>query len=163
MKGTLRVVAYTGAALTIVATALTPFVLLPLFTRGVAALGLRTDAVYSGGEPARTFTRPGYRIIVYHPVVPRAPLAALPPFVQVAWEPASALPARIADEVDVDDDGRADLRAEFGVPVDESAPLRADVTSLSPRVPAARNIGRDSFARLIARAGDRIVLRVPIE
>ena len=54
---------------------LMPFVLFPLFTRGVAATGIEVDPVYSGGETARIIEKDGYRIIVNQPVRSRAPLA----------------------------------------------------------------------------------------
>ncbi len=162
MKRIVLVLAYTAAALTIVAAILTPFLLMQWFMHGVAALGLHTDPVYSGGEAAYTVTRAGYRIVVNHPVVPKNLLPGVPAFVQIAWEPASALPARVADEVDVDHDGRPDLLARFAVPRDPHAPLRADVTSLSPRVVSADAVARQSFASAIVRVGDRIVLRVPL-
>ncbi len=33
-------------------------------------------------------------------------------FIQVGWAPSNALPARIDEEIDVDGEGRADLRVE---------------------------------------------------
>jgi hypothetical protein len=162
MKRIVPILAYTAAALTIVAVILSPFVLMGWFVRGVAALGLRTDPVYSGGEAAYAIPKSGYRIIVNRPVVPKSLLRAGPTFVQIAWEPASALPARIGDEVDVDHDGRPDLVARFAVPRDRTAQLQADVTSLSPRVASMRGIARQSFTSAIVRVGDRIVLRVPL-
>ncbi len=162
MKRIVPLLAYTAAALTIVAALLTPFALMPWFPRGVAALGLRTDPIYSGGDLARSIPKPAYRIDVYRPVAPKALLSAGEPFVQLAWEPASALPAHVADEVDIDGDGRADLVAVFAVPGDVDAPLTADVESRSPRIKPVRGIARQSFARAIVRVGDRIVLRVPL-
>ncbi len=162
MKRVVPVLAYTVAAFTVVAAFMTPFLLMNLFMRGVAGLGLRIDPVYSGGEAVRTITKAGYRIVVNRPVVPRNLLARVPPFVQLAWEPAPALPGRIADEVDVDQDGRPDLLATFTVPADRGVELRADVTSLSPRIGSIRGVARQSFACAIVRVGERIVLRVPL-
>ena len=162
MKRLMTVAGYTAAALTIVAAILAPFVLMNWVLSGISALGLRVDPVYSGGETARTITKAGYRIAVNRPVVPKKLLPGVPAFVQVAWEPASALPARIADEVDIDDDGRPDMLATFAVPADPNSELRADVTSLSPRVASTRGIARQSFACVFVRVGDRLVLRVPL-
>ncbi len=162
MKRIVPLLAYTAAALTVAAAILTPFVLMPLFVRGVAALGLHTDEVYSGGEVTHSLVRPGYHIDVYRPVVPKAWLSATPAFVQVAWAPASRLPARVADEVDIDGDGRPDLSVSFAVPANPDATLHADVTSRSPLVASAHEIRRQSFAAAIVRVGDRIILRVPI-
>ena len=161
MKRMIAVLAYTAAAVTIVAALLTPFVLLPLFTRGVAALGLHTDPVYSGGDLAYSIAKAGYRIDVYQPVAPKAVLSGTVAFVQIAWAPVSELPARVADEVDIDGNGRPDLLATFAVPRDGNAPLTADVASRSSRIASMRGIARQSFACAIVRVGDRIVVRVP--
>jgi hypothetical protein len=153
---------YVAAALTVVAAVLTPFVLFGWFTRAAAAVDVHVDESYSGGETAFTITRPGYRIVVNRPVVSKALFPQVPPFVQVAWTPAGALPPTVADDVDLDGDGQPDLRARFDVPKDPNAGMRVDVTPLTPRVVAMRGVTRDSFASLIARVGDRIVVRVPL-
>jgi hypothetical protein len=162
MKRVTAVLGYAGAALTIAAAVAAPFVLFDLFTRGVAATGVHVDPVYSGGVPARTISRGGYRIIVNRPVVPRAPLARGGAFVQVAWTPVSALPARVVDAVDVDGDGRDDLVARFDVPGDPQARLFIDVTPASGQVLSMRRVSQASFTCLIARVGDRIVARIPL-
>ncbi len=162
MKRSRIALAYAAASLTIVVAILTPFVLIGAFTHGVAAIGLRIDPVFSGGDAAYTVARPGYRIVVNHPVVPQAPLSGVPAFVQLAWEPASALPARVSDEVDVNGDGRPDLIVAFAVPRDVATPLTADVRPTGPVVVPTGVVHRDSLALLIARVGDRVVLRVPV-
>ncbi len=163
MKRIMPVLAYAAAALTIVAALLTPFVLFGWFTKGVGALGVHVDETYTGGDVAFEIPRPGYRIVVNRPVVPRALLPRVSPFVQLAWTPADALPRSVSDAVDIDGDGRADLRAAFAVPADPNAELRVDVASLSPRVVSVRGGTRTSFASPIARVGDRIVVRVPLQ
>ena len=156
------VLGYTGAVLTVVAMLVMPFVLFPLFTQGVAATGVEVDPVYTGGATARVIAKDGYRILVGRPVRSRALLGRPAAFVQLAWEPAGALPARVADEVDVDGDGRADLTARFEVPADTTAELFVDVTPAGGMVRPLRRASRGSFSALIARVGDRIVVRVPL-
>ena len=156
------VLGYTGAVLTVVAMLVMPFVLFPVFTQGVAATGVEVDPVYSGGATARIIAKDGYRIIVNRPVRSRALLASPAAFVQLAWEPAGALPARVADEVDVDGDGRVDLTACFEVPADTTAELFVDVTPAGGMVRPLHRVSRGSFSALITRVGDRIVVRVPL-
>ena len=156
------VLGYTGAVLTVVAMLVMPFVLFPLFTQGVAATGVEVDPVYTGGATARVIAKDGYRILVGRPVRSRALLGRPAAFVQLAWQPAGALPARVADEVDVDGDGRADLTARFEVPADTTAELFVDVTPAGGMVRPLRRASRGSFSALIARVGDRIVVRVPL-
>ena len=156
------ILGYTGAVLTVVAMLVMPFVLFPLFQQGVAATGVEVDPVYTGGATARVIAKDGYRILVNRPVRSRALLGRPAAFVQLAWQPAGALPARVADEVDVDGDGRADLTARFEVPADTTAALFVDVTPAGGMVRPLRHVSRESFSALIARVGDRIVVRVPL-
>jgi hypothetical protein len=162
MQKVKAVLGYTGAVLTVAAMLVMPFVLFPLFQRGVAATGVEVDPVYTGGTTVRIIEKDGYRILVNQPVRSRALLARPAAFVQLAWQPAGALPVRIADEVDVDGDGRVDLTARFEMPADTTAALFVDVTPAGGKVLPLRRGSRDSFSALIARVGDRIVVRVPL-
>jgi hypothetical protein len=162
MKRLTSILGYTAAALTVAGAVLIPFLLKDLITRGVAASGVRIDPVFSGGDLLRTIDKGAYRVAVYRPVLRRSPFGREDPFVQLTWMPASALPARIADEVDVDGDGRPDLRATFDVPKNPQTALRVDITPLGPRFQPVRQAGRNSFSRLIARVGDSILVRAPL-
>jgi hypothetical protein len=158
---TRSILGYAGAGLTIVAAALIPFLLIGLFTRGVAATGVHVDEFYSGGAVVRTIDRGAYKIEVHQLVRPRAWQRGVP-YMELAWTLASALPSRISDEVDIDDDGRPDLRATFTVPQDKRAHLQVDVEPLRPGIEAMHGVGRESFSRLIARVKDRIIVRVQV-
>jgi hypothetical protein len=156
------ILGYTAAALTILAAVLTPFVLISLFTRGVAATGVRIDPMYTGGRPDHSIAKGNYRVVVHEPALPRAPLQRGAPFVQLVWTPVSALPARVSDEIDLTGDHQPDLRVTFDVPRDRKADLRVDVEPLSLLVQPMRGVGKDSFSALIARVGDTILVRVPL-
>jgi len=154
------VLAYTGAAITLVLAILVPFVLLGGFTGLVARAGLHVDASYSGGDIARVFDRNGYQVAVYRPVQPHF-LQRVHPFVQIAFKPAHALPPRIDEEVDLDGDGRPDVRIVFAVPASPDAPLHGDVIALNGSYRSLANVGGDSFSELLVRTGDQILVRVP--
>jgi hypothetical protein len=156
------VLGYAAATLTLIAAAMIPFLLIDVFTRGVAATGVRIDPSYSGGEPASTVDRGAYRIVVNKPVQKTAPLQRLEPFVQLTWTPASALPHRVSDVVDIDGDGAPDAAVTFEVPKNASAPLRAEVAALTAAVKGSRTITRGSFSSAIARVGDSVVVRIPL-
>jgi len=117
---------YTAAGVTLLMALLVPFILWGTFTKAFAGLGLHVDEVYSGGPEVRTIQLAGYSIDVHRPVFPHM-MQSEKPFVQLDWRPANALPEHISDLVDVDGDGRADLRVEFDVPRDAKAPLRVNV------------------------------------
>ena len=157
----LAILSYTGAGLTLLVAASVPFFLMGFFTSGVAHAGLHIDATYTGGTVARTIQRPGYRIVVYQPVRPHG-LERVEPFVQIAFAPADAMPAHVSEELDLDGDGRPDVRVSFNLPSDPNAPLRGDVTALNGKYISLSNVGGQSFSRMVVRAGQQIVVRVPL-
>jgi hypothetical protein len=152
---------YTAAGLTVLAALLTPFLLMGLFAKGIVALGLHVDEVYSGGPKVRIFEHGAYSIAVHRPVYPHM-LQTEKPFVQLEWSPVNALPAHVSDVVDVDGDGQPDIRVSFDVPRDPKVPLRVDVEPLGQNYEAMQNAGRERYSRLIVRVDNSILVRVPL-
>jgi hypothetical protein len=158
MKNIKTVLGYSGAILTVALAAATPFVLLGGFTRAIGGLGLKIHPSFSGGELSHTVPGPGYRILVRQRAGKTSPLQRTEPFVQAEWNPLATLPASVSDEVDLDGDGRADVRVAF-----RPADLVVDVTPLDSRHRAMHSAGVTSFSALIARVNDSIVVRVPVD
>jgi hypothetical protein len=157
----LSILAYTGAALTLVVAACVPFVLMGVFSNAVARAGLHIDAAYSGGTVAGVVDRGAYKILVYQPVEPRL-LERIQPFVQIVFAPADALPSHVRDEVDLDGDGRPDVFVSFDLPADPNTPLRGDVTALNSKYISLTGVGGESFSRMVVRTGNQVVVRVPM-
>ena len=155
------ILSYVGAGLTLAVAACVPFYLIGAFTSIVAHAGLHVEATYTGGTVRQTIAREGYQILVYEPVRPRA-LQRVEPFVQIAFQPAAALPSRISDEIDLDGDGQPDVRVTFTLPQDPKALLQGDVVALNGKYLSLTNVGGNSFSRLLVRAGDGIIVRVPL-
>ena len=153
--------AYTAAGMTVFAALLVPFLLMGLFTKGFASMGLHVDEVYSGGPTVRTVQTAAYSIDIHRPVFPHM-LQREKPFVQLDWKPASALPPHVSDTVDVDGDGRPDIRVSFDVPSNPKTPLRVSVEALNPRYESMYKIGKEKYSRLIVRVDDAIFVRVPL-
>jgi hypothetical protein len=162
MKRLTAFLGYAAAVLTIGVAVVGPLFWFGVFGRAAAKTSLRIDPIYSGGDPARTIARGGYQIVVYKPVLKRAPLSQAASFVQVVWKPASALPAVISDPVDLTGNGRPDCVVSFQVPRDPRTKLRVNVEPLTAFVQPMNDVGRDSFSSLIARVNDTIVVRVPL-
>jgi hypothetical protein len=156
------ILGYSAAGLTVLASVLTPFLLMNLFSRGVGATGVRIDPVYSGGDKAYTIARPGYQIVVNRPVLETGLLRRNKPFVQLTWKPAAALPVRVSEEIDLDGDSKPDVAVTFDVPKFPQAELRVDGKPLTPLALPMVNVGKDSFSSVIVRVGETIVVRVPI-
>ena len=158
----LSILAYTGAGLTLFVAAGVPFVLISAFSNVVAHAGLHIDPAYSGGAIARTIHRDGYRIVVYQPVKPHL-LERVEPFVQIVFEPADKLPARVSEEIDLDGDGKPDVCVSFNLPADSSAPVRGDVTALDGKYVSLKNVAGESFSRMVVRTDNEVVVRVPVK
>jgi len=161
MKWPTSKLGYTAAGMTVLAAVLVPFLLFGLFTKGFTKLGLHVDEMYSGGPTVRTIKENGYTIAIHRAVYPHM-LQTEKPFVQLDWKPVSALPQHVSEAVDVDGDGRPDVRVSFDVPRNPKTPLRVDVDSLNPRYQAMRNVGKQKFSELIVRVDDAILVRVPL-
>ena len=155
------VIGYTAAGLTVAVAILTPFVLMGAFAKGVAALGLHVDEMYSGGPAVRTIQEGAYTITIHRTVYPHM-LQDEKPFVQMDWSPVSALPAKVSEVVDIDGDGQPDVRVSFDVPTDPKASLHVDVEALNARYEGMRNAGKERYSRLIVRVDNLILVRVPL-
>ena len=152
---------YTAAAMTVLVAILTPFLFLNLFASGVSALGLHVDEVYSGGPRVRAVQMGTYSIEIHRTVYPHL-LQSEKPFVQLDWKPASALPAHVSDLVDIDGDGKPDVRVSFDVPKDPKAQLHVNTEPLDPRYCAMRNVGKERFSRFVVRVDKTVLVRVPL-
>jgi len=154
-------IAYTGAALTLLVAACVPFLLIGIFTNAVAHAGLHVDDAYTGGAVTRRIDRGSYQIAVYEPVYPRG-WQRIEPFVQIDFSPASALPAQVNDAIDLDGDGQPDVRISFAMPTTSLASPRGDVIALNGKYASLKDVGGDSFSRLLVQTGTKIVVRVPL-
>ncbi len=152
---------YMAAACTLAVALLAPFLLMGAFSKAVARSGIEVDPTYVGGAIAQTIRRGRYDISISEPVYPHL-LQRTQPFVQLAFSPAGALPQHVDDTVDIDGDGRPDLRVRFSVPRDPKAALTADVLALDPRYTSLRGVQIESFSSLIARVDGKILVRVPL-
>lgn len=161
MKSLKSKLGYAAAALTVVVALLVPFVLTGTFSRVFAGLGLHVDEMYSGGPVVRTIQANGYTVAVHRAVSPHY-LQREAPFVQLDWSPAAALPAQVREDVDVDGDGRPDVRVSFDVPRDPKALLHGNVEALNARYQSRQNLARQKFSSLIVRVDDAILVRVPL-
>lgn len=155
MKKLHSILGNSGAVLAVVLAAASPFLLFGWFQKAIGAAGLRIEPTYSGGELSHVIQRDGYLIRVNRPVLKRSPFQRVDPFVQMTWTPAASLPARVADEVDIDGDGAPDVLAQFHG-------LEVDVTPLRGGYRVMHSKGVTSFSALIARVKDGIVVRIPL-
>jgi hypothetical protein len=162
MKRLTTILGYAVAVLTIAVAVVGPLIWFGFFTRAAAKTSLRIDPAYTGGEPSRTIAHDSYQVVIYRPVPKRAPLSPIGPFVQVVWKPASALPATVSESLDLDGDGRPDCEVSFQAPRDPRAKLFVNVKPLNSLVQPMNAVSKDSFASLIARVNDTIVVRVPL-
>lgn len=155
-----KILGYSAAALTLVIAVLVPFVLINFLSHGVEAAGLHVDEGFVGGPVVRTIAKPGYVIQVHREFHPRW-LQRTEPFVQLSWEPRQSLPAQISDDVDIDGDGKPDVRVSFATPAKDGN-TKVNVESLNPKYVALHGVGQQSFSRLIAVIHNKVVVRMPV-
>lgn len=151
---------YAAAGATVLAAILVPLLLMGIFSKGILALGLHVDEMYSGGPKVRTIDRGAYTITIHRVVSPHM-LQDERTFVQMDWSPVSALPADVSDPVDIDGDGQPDVQVEFDVPTDAKAALHVDVEPMNSHYEAIRNAGKEKYSQLIVRVDDAILVRIP--
>ncbi len=156
------ILGYSAAALTIVVAMAIPFFLYMFFANRVNAMGLHVDELYVAGPVVRTIDKGTYKIDVHKEFHPKF-LERAEPFVQLAWGPANALPAQVSDEVDIDGDGRPDLRVSFATPKSAEANVTVNVEPLNPRYLALHGVEKESFTRMIALVNDKVLVRVPLK
>lgn len=158
---TRTVLAYCGAGLTLAIAACVPFYLAGAFTQAVAGAGLHVDTSYTGGSIARTIDRGLYRVVIYRPVRPHA-MQRLDPFVQIVLTPADGLEGTVHEVLALDLDGKPDVQIDIHVPANRNTPVSGTVTALNGTFRSFSSSGGRSFDRLIVRAGNEIVVRVPL-
>jgi len=157
----LSILGYTAAVATLLVALLVPLKLMGGIAAVVAHAGFRIDPMYSGGTALRTLQSAGYKLTIYAPVYPHR-LQRGKPFQQVVFEPVQALPAQVTEAIDMNGDGQPDVRVTFRIPSDANAPLHGSVVALNSICQSVPDISNNSFSELLARTGDRIVLRIPL-
>lgn len=163
MRKLTALLGYSAAILVLALLFLTPFKLLDGFTGLVGRLGIQPHPKFAGGPVARTLARGSHRIEISAPDGTVGPLERSPRFVQVAWSPASALPGRIQEDLDLDGDETPEVSVDFEVPQDRNHRLQARVQVLDPaKVRPIQELGRTDLSALLVRLEDRIVARFPV-
>jgi hypothetical protein len=145
-----------GWALLAVPLVLVTFMGMPsLAGKLVAVTGLHVHPMYTGGEVAQTLDHPQYKTIVHRPVFDGLIGQRQTGFVQIRWEPAADanLPDSIDEQIDFDQDGKADLRIQLDTATD-----KARLEALDKRVVSVQEVIRVGKGRIV-----RIDLRNPSE
>ena len=163
MKRMILFFGYGAAALTVLFAVLLPIKVLPLFLSAVTALDLKIAPWISGGETAFSIDRGSYQIKVYRPVFPALIGEGSEGFVQLVWQPRSALPARVQEEIDLNGDGTVDGVISFSNPPGDQEPPVLSVDPRSPWILPVQNVKTESLGGvLIEKVRDAIFVRIPI-
>jgi hypothetical protein len=163
MKRLILFLGYGAAVLTIFFALALPIKGFPIFLSALSSLNLKIAPWFSGGEVAFVIDRNSYQIKVYHPVYPALVGEGSKGFVQVVWEPRSALPSRVQEAIDLNRDGMVDCEISFSIPPGEESPLILTVNPHSPWVSPVLDSPTTSLGGVLAeRVKDAIFVRVPI-
>jgi hypothetical protein len=163
MKRTIHFLAYGIALLTVFFALALPIKVMPAFLSVVGALHLKIAPWFSGGEKAFVIDRGSHQITVYHPVYPALVGEGKKGFVQLVWQPRSALPVKVQEAIDLNRDGRVDCEISFSNPASEKGGSLLTVTPKSPWVLPVQNSPTTSLSEVLIEKGrDAIFIRVPI-
>ena len=163
MKRTIHFLAYGAAVLTILFALALPIKVMPFFLSVVGALELKIAPWFSGGEVAFVIDRGSHQITVYHPVYPALIGEGSKGFVQLVWQPRSALPSRVQEAIDLNRDGTVDCEISFSNPPGEESPPVLTVNPKSPWVSPVLDSPTTSLEGvLVERVKDAMFVRIPI-
>jgi hypothetical protein len=146
IQKTKSILGYSWAALCAILV-LATFVGMGVWAQALArATGIKVSPWFSGGEVARTIDHASYQTLVREPVFEGLFAERAEGFVQLEWQPKAhqTLPSLIEEELDVDGNGRADLK------------IQIDTTSNSTQLTPLRSwvLAAD---KLIVAEGERIL------
>ena len=154
---------YGAAALTVLFALALPLKGFPIFLSALGALNLKIAPWFSGGESASVIDRSSYQITVYRPVYPALVGEGSKGFVQVVWQPRSALPLQVQEAIDLNGDGTVDCEISFSNPPGEAAAPVLTVNPKSPWVSPVHNSPTTSFEGvLVERVKDAMFVRIPV-
>jgi hypothetical protein len=163
MKRTIHFLAYGIALLTVLFSLALPIRVMPAFLSVVGALDLKIAPWFSGGEKAFVIDRGSHQITVYHPVYPALIGEGEKGFVQLVWQPKSALPLKVQEAIDLNRDGRVDCEISFSNPSSDKGVPLLTVIPKSPWVLPVQNSPTTSLSEvLIVKGRDAIFVRVPV-
>jgi len=164
MKRLLLFLGYGAAALTVLFALALPIKGFPVFLSALGDLGLKIAPWYSGGEVASTLDRGSYQIKIYHPVYPALVGEGEKGFVQLVWQPRSALPTQVQEAIDLNGDGTVDCEISFSNPPAEADPPLLTVHPKASWVSPVRNSPTTSFEGiLVERVKDAMYVRIPVK
>jgi hypothetical protein len=163
MKRMIHFLAYGAAVLTVLFALALPIKVLPIFLSVVKALDLKIAPWFSGGETASVIDRGGYQIKVYHPVYPALIGEGSKGFVQLVWQPRSALPSQVQEALDLNRDGTVDCELSFSNPPGKAATPLLTVIPKSPWVLPVHSSRTTSLHEVLIEKGrDAFFIRIPI-
>ncbi len=123
---------YTWAVLALI-LAPTTFMGNSVFSRTLATTtGVKVSPLFSGGDVIRTIDHGDYKTAVHRPVFDALIGQTKTGFVQVSWGPAAGLPAVVREQIDYNDDGKADFEIALNT-ASGATELKALNSSVFPR------------------------------
>ncbi len=163
MKNLISFLAYGAAVLTILFALALPIKGFPVFLSALGHSNLKIAPWYSGGEVASTLDRGTYQVKVYHPVYPALVGEGEKGFVQLVWQPRSALPPRVQEAIDLNGDGKPDCEISFFNPPEEAGTPILTVNPKMSWVSPVHNSPTTSFEGvLVERVKDAMYVRIPV-
>lgn len=163
MKRLIIFLGYGAAALTILFAIALPVMGFPVFLSALGSLNLKIAPWFSGGEVAFVIDQSSYQIKVFHPVYPALAGEGSKGFVQLVWQPRSALPSQVREAIDLNRDGTVDCEISFSNPPGEASAPVLTVVPQSPWVSPVHDSPTISLEGvLVERVKDAMFVRIPV-
>ncbi len=163
MKRLVSYLGYGAAVLTVLFAVALPIKLFPIFLSAVGALDLKIAPWFSDGEVAYVIDRGSHQIKVFRPAYPALVGEGSQGFVQLVWEPRSALPSQVQDTIDLNHDGIADCEISFSNPSDQAVkPVFTVVPKSSWVFPVHDSVTHMREGILVERVQNSMFVRIPI-
>ncbi|MBI4633804.1 MAG: hypothetical protein HY742_07925 [Deltaproteobacteria bacterium] len=129
MKHILKIAGYAWAVACVIAV-LATFMGNDYFAARLAsATGVTISPRYSGGEIVRSVDHGAYRTVIHRPVFDGLIGERKDGFIQIEWQPVTALPPVIEDGIDFTGDGKADFAFRL-----DTAAGQGTLTPVNPSV-----------------------------
>lgn len=137
MKRLLKIAGYTWGVACLVVVLVEFMGAKPLTGYLASVTGIKVSPRFTGGEVVRTIDHGAYKTLIHRPVFDGLTGERRDGFIQIEWQPVTALPPVIEEEIDFTGDGKGDFTCRL-----DDAAGKCELTAKSPSVISVQTLVR---------------------